>query len=113
MTDTRMERPSPRNRALVLIKVVHTVIWAFFVACILALPVAGGLRRFDWAMGLTALILIECGVLAVNRWRCPLTDLAERFTANRSLNSDIYLPKWLARHNKTLFGTLFVLNEVI
>jgi hypothetical protein len=27
--------------------------------------------------------------------------------------SSIYLPQWLARHNKTLFGSLFVLNELI
>jgi hypothetical protein len=113
MTDTRMERESPRNRALMLVKVAHTAIWAFFAACILALPVAGGLRRFDWAVGLTGLVLLECGVLAVNRGRCPLTDVAERFTADRAPDSDIYLPKWLAQHNKTLFGTLFVLNEAI
>ena len=113
MTDTRMEELSPRNTALILVKVVHTVIWAFFAACILALPVAGGLRRFDWAAGLTGLVLLECGVLAVNRGRCPLTDVAERFTADRTPTSDIYLPQWLARHNKTLFGALFVLNEAI
>jgi hypothetical protein len=113
MTDTRMEQLSPGNRALILVKVVHTVIWAYFAACILALPVAGALRRFDWAMGLTALVLAECGVLVANRGRCPLTDVAERYTADRTPNSDIYLPKWLAEHNKTLFGTFFVLNEAI
>lgn len=113
MTDMRVEQPKPRNSVLILVKVVHTMIWAFFVACILALPVAGGLRRFDWAMGLTGLVLIECGVLAVNCGRCPLTDVAERFAANRAPDSDIYLPKWLARHNKTLFGAIFVLNEAI
>jgi hypothetical protein len=113
MTDMRVEHAKPRNSALVFVKVVHTVIWAFFAACILALPVAGGLRRFDWALGLTGLILLECGVLAVNGGRCPLTDVAEKFTANRAPDSDIYLPKWLAKHNKTLFGALFVLNEAI
>jgi hypothetical protein len=113
MTDTRVEWHSRQNRALVFVKTVHTAIWAFFAACILALPVAGGLRRFDWAVGMTGLVLIECGVLAVNGWRCPLTAVAERFTADRAPDSDIYLPKWLAEHNKALFGTLFVLNETI
>ena len=113
MTDTRVKQPLTRISMLILVKVVHTAIWAFFAACILALPVAGGLRRFDWAVGLTGLVLIECGVLAVNRGRCPLTDVAERFTADRAPDSDIYLPKWLARHNKTLFGALFIVNEAI
>jgi len=98
---------------LVAIKLAHTAIWAFFAACILALPVAASLRRFDWALGLTAIILIECGVLAVHRGRCPLTDLAARFTPERSDAFDIYLPGWLARWNKVLFGSLFVFCELV
>ena len=49
------------------IKLLHTVIWAFLAASILALPVAGVLRRFRWAAILSVIILLECGVLAVNR----------------------------------------------
>jgi hypothetical protein len=113
MTDSIHEGLPRRHSALVLIKAAHTAIWAVFVGCILALPVAAALRRFDWALILTILVLIECGVLAVNSWRCPLSDLAARFTADQSDNFDIYLPNWLARHNKELFGTLFVLNELI
>jgi hypothetical protein len=39
--------PQP-YQVLVTIKLCHTVIWAFFIVCILALPVAGWIRRFDW-----------------------------------------------------------------
>ena len=59
------------------------------------------------------IILAECGVLALNKGRCPLTNLAARFTEDRADNFDIYLPDWLARHNKAIFGTLFVVNELI
>jgi hypothetical protein len=97
----------------VAIKVAHTAIWAFFVGCILGLPVAALLRRFDWALILSALVLFECLALAVNRGRCPLTGLAARFTEERQIAFDIYLPVWLARHNKVLFGSLFLLNELI
>jgi hypothetical protein len=51
-------------------------------------------------------------VLAVNRGRCPLTDLAGRYTDERPDNFDIYLPLWLARRNKMIFGTLFVIGEL-
>jgi hypothetical protein len=98
---------------LTAIKLMHTVIWAFFAGCILALPVAGLMHRFDWAVILTVLILVECSVLAFNRGRCPLTDWASRFTDERGDNFDIFLPEWLARWNKTIFGTLFVVNELI
>jgi len=48
---------------LTAIKLLHTVIWAALAGSIVLLPVAGVLRRFDWALVLTVLILIECGVL--------------------------------------------------
>ena len=76
---------------LTAIKLVHTVIWALLAASIVALPVAGVLRRFGWAAILTVVILIECGVLALNGGRCPLTDVAARFTDERADNFDIYL----------------------
>ena len=87
------------------------MIWAALAGSIVLLPVTGVLRRFDWALVLTVLILIECGVLALNRGRCPLTDVAAKFTDKRADNFDIYLPNWLARHNKAIFGTIFVTNE--
>lgn len=79
----------------------------------MVLPLAGVLRRFRWAAILTGLVLLECGVLAVNRGRCPLSDLAQQFTANRTDNFDIYLPNWLARHNKGVFGVLFIAGELV
>jgi hypothetical protein len=42
-----------------------------------------------------------------------MTDLAAKYTADRSPNFDIYMPRWLAVHNKTIFGTLFLVNEAI
>lgn len=99
--------------ALVLVKVVHTVAWAFFAGCIVALPVvalAGHLRIAGW---LAAMVLVEVAVLVANRWRCPLTDVAARYTAERKDNFDIYLPLWLARYNKQVFGTLFVVGGLV
>jgi hypothetical protein len=51
---------------LTAIKLVHTMIWAILAASIVAVPVAGVLRRFGWAAVLTVVILIEGGVLALN-----------------------------------------------
>ena len=102
-----------RISTLTAIKLLHTVIWAFFAGCILALPIVGLMHRFDWAVILTLLILVECGVLALNRGRCPLTNWACGFTEDREANSDIFLPNWLAQNNKVIFGALFVVNELI
>jgi hypothetical protein len=77
----------------------------------LVLPITALKRRFEWAAILTLIIVIECGVLALNHGQCPLTNLAARFTADRADDFDIFLPLWLARYNKSIFGTLFVINE--
>jgi hypothetical protein len=39
-----------------------------------------------------------------------LTDLASRYTEERTANFDIYLPLWLARRNQAIFGTLFAVG---
>ena len=98
---------------LTAIKLLHTVIWAFLAASILVLPIASVLRRFRLAAIISMIVLLECGVLAVNQGRCPLTDVAERYTADRGSNFDIYLPNWLAEHNKVVFGVLFVVGELV
>jgi hypothetical protein len=101
-----------RLTVLAAIKLLHTAIWAFLVACILVLPVFGLANRLDWALAVTVLVLAECGVLVLSRGRCPLTSLAARYTEDREENFDIYLPRWLARHNKMVFGTLFIAGEL-
>ena len=100
------------ERALMAVKLLHTAIWALMAACVLALPVFGWAERFDAALAVTVLILGECGVLALNRGRCPLTVVAARYTKDHADNFDIYLPLWLARYNKQIFGTLFVAGEL-
>jgi len=96
---------------LTAIKLLHTVIWAFLAGCILALPVLAVLSRFRWATIISIVVLLECAVLAINGERCPLTDLAGKYTADRASNFDIYLPNWLAEHNKLIFGLLLVVGE--
>jgi hypothetical protein len=101
-----------RIHALIGVKLLHTAIWFLFAGCIVAIPFVAAWHQFHWAAALSGLVLIECAVLAVNRGRCPLTDLAGRYTEARSANFDIYLPLWLARRNKMIFGTLFVMGEL-
>lgn len=98
---------------LVTIKVVHTLVWAFFAWCIFAIPVFAWRDQFRAAAILIGVVFVEVLVLVVNRWRCPLTNVAARYTEDRRDNFDIYLPEWLARHNKTIFGTIYVVGIIM
>ncbi len=96
------------NTPLLAIKAAHTAIWAFFVACIVGIPVAARLGNFAVAAWLTGIVAVEVLVLALNERSCPLTAVAARYTEDRRANFDIWLPEWLARHNKVVFGMLYV-----
>ncbi|MCW8846607.1 MAG: hypothetical protein OQK99_12295 [Gammaproteobacteria bacterium] len=110
-----MQDPRPilkPSSALVTIKVVHTLVWALFAGCILAIPLMSWLGRHRAAAWLVAIVACECIVLVANRMRCPLTSVAARYTDDRRTNFDIYLPQWLAYYNKLIFGTLYFAGVV-
>jgi hypothetical protein len=100
--------PMAPATALRIVKAAHTVVWALFAGCVLAIPVAAWRGALGWALVFAGAVAIEVLVLAANGWRCPLTDVAARYTSDRRDNFDIWLPEWLARHNKTIFGALYV-----
>lgn len=101
----RQQAPVPELRA---IKAIHTLVWAFFAGAIIAIPFAAWLEEFTWVAGLATVVLIEVAILALNGMRCPLTSVAARYTEDRRDNFDIYLPLWLATHNKQVFGALYI-----
>ena len=93
--------------ALVAIKLAHTAIWAFFVACILAIWGFALQGRYGNAVIMIGIVLLEVIVLGLNGGRCSISSVAGRYTHDRCANFDIYLPAWLARNNKLVFGTLY------
>jgi hypothetical protein len=98
----------PPDAALRTVKLVHTLVWALFAACIVAVPIVAWRKELRTAMILIAIVALEVLVLLVNRFRCPLTGVAARYTQDRQANFDIYLPLWVARYNKQIFGSLYV-----
>jgi hypothetical protein len=95
------------------VKVVHTAAWAFFASAILLIPIAAWRDAWRATVVMMSMVTVECLVLVVNGMRCPLTQVAARYTDDRVENFDIYLPRWLARYNKQIFGPLFVLGVIV
>jgi hypothetical protein len=94
------------------VKILHTIAWAFFAGCIVLIPIAAWRRQLGLALVLIAIVLVEVAILLANGFRCPLTSVAARYTDDRRDNFDIYLPLWVARYNKQIFGSLFVAGIV-
>ncbi|MBK8566175.1 MAG: hypothetical protein IPN76_23250 [Saprospiraceae bacterium] len=102
------------NRKLIAVKLFHTAIWAILaglVFYILYAGISGNITPIVYfAIGA---IVLETLVLVGFSWRCPLTLVAQKYTDEDSPNFDIYLPAWLAKHNKTIFSILYVVGVVL
>lgn len=99
---------------LVATKVFHTVIWAFFVTIISYIlygGLANSISRYTYIAA--GLVILEGLVLAVFGGRCPLTLVARRYSDSERDNFDIFLPNWLARYNKLIFTSLYVIGLII
>ncbi len=113
LCDSRLMSGVDRSSRLKVIKVAHTIVWALFVACIGAIPLASWQGKHGAAALFASIVLGEVVVLALNRWSCPLTAVAARYTSDREANFDIYLPLWIARYNKEIFGPLYVAGVIL
>ena len=94
------------------IKTLHSLFWAFFAGCVFAIPIFAAMGRFDFGWWASGFMFVELVALALNNGHCPLTAIAARYTDDRRANFDIYLPLWLARYNKQIFGPLLLLGEL-
>ncbi|MGH2428371.1 MAG: hypothetical protein ACRDGV_05720 [Candidatus Limnocylindria bacterium] len=102
-----------RATALLVIKALHTVIFASVGAAI-GLFVLDGLRRRPGrrAAGALGIVLAESAVYLSNNQVCPLTPLATELGAARGSVADIFLPDWFARRIP-LLGTSALLVGLV
>ncbi len=102
------------SQALHTIKWIHTLIWLFLASATFYILYSGVFDRitvYTWiAIGL---ILVEGIVLLIFKWNCPLTGLARKYSDSTKDNFDIYLPNWLAKYNKLIFTTIFIIGIVL
>lgn len=103
-----------QTNKLLAIKLIHTLIWAFFVFVIFYILYSGITNRintFTW-IGI-GLIIGEGFVLLVFKLFCPLTLLARKYSDSQKENFDIFLPNWLAKHNKLIFTSIFIVGLIL
>lgn len=106
------ERPEPTVAAV--IKAFHILAWGFIEWCVLYVLYAGLRGRTDRRVGVAGGIIAgEVLVFVGNGFRCPLTDLAERYGAHSGSVTDIYLPKWFARSMPAIHTPLLVLTTYL
>lgn len=94
-----------QNGKLTLLKILHTVIWAFFYIVLFYLLYAVSVNKIDkWIWICLGLITAEGIVLLIFKGVCPVTLIARKYSDSPKDNFDIYLPKWLAKYNKKIYS---------
>jgi hypothetical protein len=99
---------------LVSIKLVHTAIWAVFVTAIgyvIYCGLANDIAQYTWIAA--GVVILEGLVLLIFGGRCPLTLIARNYSDSNQENVDIFLPNWLARYNKLIFTSLYVVGLIL
>ncbi len=95
---------------LIRIKIIHTLIWIFFNVVLFYMAYAVVVNRIDKFVWIgIALIVLEGIVLLIFKKMCPLTIIARKYSNSAKDNFDIYLPNWLAKYNKLIYTTFFVM----
>ena len=95
---------------LIQIKIIHTIIWAFFNVVLFYMAYAVITNKIDKYVWIgIGLILLEGMVLLSFKKICPLTIMARKYSKSSKDNFDIYLPNWLARNNKLIYTTFFIM----
>lgn len=96
---------------LTSIKILHTIIWIFFnvvLGYMIYAVVADKIDKWVW-IGI-GLIILEGIVLLIFRNKCPLTVVARKYSDSSADNFDIFLPNWLAKHNKLIYTSIFLIT---
>lgn len=97
-----------------IVKAIHTFIWIFFNVVIFYLLYAVITNKIDrWAWICLWLILLECFTLVLFRMMCPLTLIARRYSDSQKDNFDIFLPNWLAKYNKMIYGFILFVTIIL
>ncbi len=99
---------------LTIIRIVHTIIWLFFNVVIFYMLYAVIVDKLDkWLWIGYGLFVLEGITLLIFNFFCPLTVLARRYSDSTKANFDIFLPNWLAKHNKTIYTGILVLIMIL
>ena len=101
------------NQKVLTIKSIHLTLFILMCICLFYILYCAITSTYDWTL-LTAIVIILINGLSIvlNRGRCPLTTLAEKYGAENGAVTHLIMPKWAARYVFKFF-TLVAVIEVI
>ena len=96
------------------IKSVHTAVFVLMscsVMYVLYCGITGSTGMVTWVA--VALVILEVIIYTINKCRCPLTQLAERYGAENGTVSSMFLPKLLVPHALRVFTVMGIIGLLL
>lgn len=102
------------KQRLALVRAVHTAIYLVMATSTFVLVYAGITGRTGvWLWSALGLLTIEAVVFGGNGMRCPLTDVAVKYGAEKGYAFDTFLPERATRYTFQFFTSVMVLGLVL
>ena len=102
------------KQKLMITKLIHTIIWLFFVIDILYIVYAGLFNKISYLVWLAIILVVFEGiVLLLNKGKCPITSIAYKYSGNHDIGFDIYVPKFIIKYNTLIFTTIFIIGVLL
>lgn len=99
---------------LSVVRLLHTLIFAIMASAVFYVDYCGLVGRTDWVFySAVGLIVLEGIVFFGNGAKCPLTDLAQKYGAQKGYVFDTFFPEKWTRYTVPVYTTLFMLGLLL
>ena len=101
------------NTTVFTIKAIHLFLFILMIISLfyaLYCAIAGVYNW--WLVAALLMILIDGISIALNRWRCPLTTLAEKHGAANGAVTHLIVGKWASQYVFKFFIALFIIELI-
>jgi hypothetical protein len=99
---------------LLLIRTVHTTIYLIVAVSVVFLLVSALLGYVGpWLLVALLFIGIEVIVFVASGMKCPLTDLAKKYGAEKGYVFDTFLPEAFTKYTFRFFGLLLLIGLIL
>ena len=102
------------SHMLFLIRTFHTTIYLILAVSVVFLLVSALLGYFGPLLLVALLFIgIEVIVFVASGMKCPLTDVAKKYGAEKGYVFDTFLPEALSKYTFRFFGLLLVIGLIL
>ena len=90
------------------------MLFIFMSACVAYILYCSITKTYNWyLLSAISFVFLEGLVLVLNKWQCPLTDLAKEYGDKEGSVTQYFCPRWFVPHVFQTFTVLYFAGIVV